>query len=1144
MTLARTAVVALVLLLAQHPGNTASTDRQDPGGRRAAGADPVVHQRLQVRIDPTTHEIAVTAEVRVPAGTAAPFEFELSGALRIATAEPAIAVVARDARAGFVGNNAAGSGAPRVSRYRLSSLPADGRLRLSYAGPMRNALSAQKEEYARGFRETAGWVGTEGVYLAGSSYWHPQVDRGLYTFDLEVTAPAGWHVISQGSGTSRGEDGTARWRSDAPMDEIYLTGGPLQVWRDQAGRVETLVYLRTADPPLASRYLEATRQYLDMYSRLVGPYPYDKFALVENFWETGYGMPSFTLLGSSVIRFPWILTSSYPHEILHNWWGNGVFVDYARGNWSEGLTAYLADHLIQEQRGQGAEHRRATLQKYLSYVGDHEDFPLADFRGRESAATEAVGYGKMLMLSHMLRLRLGDEAFRGFLARFYREHRGKRASFADLQAAADAEARQPLAPFFEAWVARPGAPALALGRVTVRQDGTGFVVDGTLEQRQTEQPFPLDVPVVVQTEGGLTRATVSMTGRTQPYSVRTETRPLLAVADPQFDVFRRLDPREVPSSIGQIFGAPEVTVILPSAAAPDRLAAYRELAGAWQSDSHKLTLRLDTEATALPTDRPVWVFGLDNALAATLLGALPGTTMEAGALTLGGQRVPRDGHAVVLTARHPANDALAVGLIDVGPRPAFGAVARKLPHYGRYSYLAFEGDEATNTVKGEWAPLGSPLRVDLRPAGQQSQPLPPLAMPARKPLAELPAAFSQDALTKHVTWLAAPEREGRGLGTPGLEAAGKYVADQFTAIGLEPGGDNRGWFQRFTIQKGPAGTPVETANIVGLLRGAKAEWKDQSVLVTAHYDHLGRGWPDAHQGDAGSVHPGADDNASGVAVLIELARTLAAGERPDRTVVFVAFSGEEAGLRGSAWYAEHPGDFPVAKVMGVVNIDTVGRLGSTGRVSVLGAGSATEWPHIFRGASFVTGVESVSVSGNAEASDQRTFLERGIPAVQIFTGPHTDYHRPGDTADKVDGAGLVKVATLVREAVVYLGGRAEPLTVTITGAPKTPAGAAGGPPTAQGAAGAAPARRVTFGTVPDFAFEGPGLKLSGVTPGSPAEKAGLLAGDVITRVADRPIASLRDFSEVLKTLGPGQSVPVVFTRGGQEQTVAVRVAER
>ena len=174
-----------------------------------------------------------------------------------------------------------------------------------------------------------------------------------------------------------------------------------------------------------------------MYRSLIGPYPYAKFALVENFWETGYGMPSFTLLGPSVIRFPFILTSSYPHEILHNWWGNSVFVDYGQGNWCEGLTAYLADHLIQEQRGTGATYRRNTLQKYRDYVTSGRDFPLTEFRSRHSAATEAVGYGKMLMGAHMLRLKLGDQKFVQFLQRFYREQRGKVATFADFRRVAE-----------------------------------------------------------------------------------------------------------------------------------------------------------------------------------------------------------------------------------------------------------------------------------------------------------------------------------------------------------------------------------------------------------------------------------------------------------------------------------------------------------------------------------------------------------------------------------------------------------------------------------------------------------------------------------------------------------------------------------
>jgi hypothetical protein len=207
------------------------------------------------------------------------------------------------------------------------------------------------------------------------------------------------------------------------VDEITLVGGPLVVYREAAGAVEALVYLRQKDDALAAKYLQATAQYVEMYRGLIGPYPYGKFALVENFWETGYGMPSYTLLGPQVIRFPFILTSSYPHEILHNWWGNSVFVDYESGNWCEGLTAYMADHLIQEQRGAGEDYRRDTLQKYRSYVREGRDFPLTEFRSRHSAATEAVGYGKTLM-SSTCSASGRRRHFRKWAARFYRSSGG------------------------------------------------------------------------------------------------------------------------------------------------------------------------------------------------------------------------------------------------------------------------------------------------------------------------------------------------------------------------------------------------------------------------------------------------------------------------------------------------------------------------------------------------------------------------------------------------------------------------------------------------------------------------------------------------------------------------------------------------
>ena len=182
-----------------------------------------------------------------------------------------------------------------------------------------------------------------------------------------------------------------------------------------------------------------------------------------------------------------------------------------------------------------------------------------------------------------------------------------------------------------------------------------------------------------------------------------------------------------------------------------------------------------------------------------------------------------------------------------------------------------------------------------------------------------------------------------------------------------------------------------------------------------------------------------------------------------------------------------------------------------------------------------------------ESSDQKSFIDRGVPAVQIFTDPHPDYHRPGDTADKIDGPGLVKIATFVKEGIAYLGERAEPLTNTIAsmkGAAPAAAAAPGAAAAPAGQPAAAGARRVSFGTMPDFAFPGPGVKVAGVTPASPAEKAGVKEGDVLLKIDGKDVANLQGFSTILRGLASGQTVKVILSRAGAEQTLDVTVVER
>ncbi len=809
---------ALGALLAATLAAGAASAQAPPPASPAA-----VHHDLDVSFVPATGFLRVTAKVALPEG-ASP-ELLLNGALKVTRSHPSLEEVPLGDVAAFFGNNAAAEEPSRrvtLKRYRAAGAPAA--LTLTYEGIVRNELTAPKEEYQRGFRETPGTIGPEGIYLAGSTFWVPVLGEALASFRMTARVPDGWQLVSQGDGTARGADGLARWDSKGPVDEVYLVGGPLTAYRDRAGDVETLAFLRTKDDALAAKYLAATAQYLEMYRGLIGPYPYGNF----------------------------ILASSYPHEILHNWWGNSVFVDYAKGNWCEGLTAYLADHLIQEQRGKGEEYRRGTLQKYLSYVRDGRDFPLTEFRGRESAATEAVGYGKALMGFHMVRRHLGDAAFRKTLARFYADFRGKRATFDDFRRTAEAVAGKPLSALFDPWVTRPGAAELALGPATVARTDAGWTVSGTLRQAQKDVPFALEVPVAVVTEKGTVRKVVPLDGREARFEVATEAEPLGLAADPQFDLFRKLDPREIPPSIGQVFGEPKVLAILPAGLSAEEDAAWRALLSGWKTPTHEIEVKGDAEVAALPGDRAIWVVGKGNRFA-SLFAKQDGLAFGAADLTALGEKVALAGHTFVLVSRHPGDPGKAAGWLFGEPLAALPGLGRKLPHYGKYSYVGFEGTEPVNVLKGQWPESDSPLRADLRPVERRGTPIPALAPDVRKALAELPPAFSQARLAAHVAALAAPALEGRGLGTPGEKGAMEYVAAEMKAAGLSPAGDDGGYFQRFRVEATGNGTPADVANVVGLLPGSDPAWKDESVLVVAHYDHLGRGWPDARKEFAGQV---------------------------------------------------------------------------------------------------------------------------------------------------------------------------------------------------------------------------------------------------------------------------------------------------
>jgi aminopeptidase N len=590
---------------------------------------------------------------------------------------------------------------------------------VSYEGSIYEAVEPAVSGQVPGSGAATGIVFENGVFLSGSSGWYPNLGPGLLTFTMEVQLPAGWDAVSQGKRTRHdlgGNVNVVRWNSPEPQEEIYLAANRFFEYVKPGNRATAMVFLRSPDRRLAENYLNATSQYLGLYSRLIAPYPYTKFALVENFWETGYGMPSFTLLGPTVIRLPFIITTSYPHEILHNWWGNSVHPYYEQGNWSEGLTAYLADHLMREQRGEGREYRLATLQKYADYVLGGKDFPLTQFWSRHSPSTEAIGYGKGLMFFHMLRLELGDTAFKKGLREFYKKYKFQYASFDNIRISFEAVSGRNLKKEFEQWVARTGAPQLKIDMPKVLFADKKYVLTARLEQIQPGDAYDLRIPVAV-TLAGRERAfqtIIKMKNRKSDFTITVPAAPIRLDVDPEFDVFRRLDRRETPPTISQALGARKMLIVLPGTIDPELLKAYRAFALALAgSGPDEAVVKLDSDIGDLPQDRAVAVLGWENRFASSAGRLLSpyGVSLNPGSVRIGKHDVRRKNHAIVFSARPEQGSNYALLFIASDLPDALPGLARKLPHYHKYSYLVFDGKEPMNIEKGIWPVGKSPLTV-------------------------------------------------------------------------------------------------------------------------------------------------------------------------------------------------------------------------------------------------------------------------------------------------------------------------------------------------------------------------------------------------------------------------------------------------
>ena len=479
--------------------------------------------------------------------------------------------------------------------------------------------------------ETSGHIGPEGVYIGPETAWYPDLADSLAVYRVRVTTPPKWETIGQGSMSGRDVTpaGTiTAWDTRTPAEGLTLTAGQYMITTRMCDGIETATYLYPEEHSLAELYLGSACSYLRAYTALLGPYPFPRFSVVENFFASGLGLPSYTLLGTGSIRRRYIQPYALGHEIVHSWIGNYVYNDHG-GNWVEGLTTYLANYYwyeLQGDREKARDERRLMLFTYAVYVSPQRDYPIAQFKQKVDQRDSAIGYSKAAMVFHMLRREIGDEAFFGALKQLVARYGGRHTRWGDLETLFSKTASRDLHPFFAHWIEQSGALSLSDG------------------------------------------------------------------ADPDFNLFRRIPRTELPAMLNLFVTDPQRVIILPSGDTkvlePYRQIAERvsmqEGVKTWAASDTELP-RLDSASILLlggPAAGPV--FNWANK-------ALPeGTKMEPEGFRIGGKEYRGAGNALLLSVRNP-DDPTHVVSIFYGLAPdAASAIAPLLFFYGWNTYVVFE----------------------------------------------------------------------------------------------------------------------------------------------------------------------------------------------------------------------------------------------------------------------------------------------------------------------------------------------------------------------------------------------------------------------------------------------------------------------
>ena len=551
-----------------------------------------------------------------------------------------------------------------------------------------------------------GLISPQGIALTDA--WYPQVEAKSL-FHLQAAIPANFSAVSEANSieTASWPGGrTVNFEFPRPLAYLHFIAGPYEVTKKTFSSGKTIyAYFFKEDAGLAKSYLDKGLGYLQRYEKLIGPYPYKRFSIVENRLPTGYAMPTFTMLGQSVARLPFIVDTSLGHEILHSWFGNAIGVDYRQGNWCEGLTTYLADQAFAVDRHKGAEYRKSQLLKYANYGRDDLGGAIRDFIGGEAQpnptrrAQRAVGYGKTAMVFHMLRLRVGDKIFYKALRDFYQNMDGRDANWQDIAASFKEAGAANLDGFFEQWLERKDVPAIKAEKFSLDEVKGELRLKFTLVQG-TKKTYDLDVPIIIENSGENLRQVIHLSAKTKEVTLTLDQYPLRLLIDPDYDLMRKLSDDEMPPVWSWYEGATKKLAVVNSSAEYDIYDSY--------------ITKLEKEKASISAADEV----SDEDLAAGAVVFL-GTSGPVARGLFANPAYPAGGFTVDVR-KNPLNPKSPAVLMRAADPNELRAGLRKLRHYGKYSYLHFEHGHVTEKRIAP-AAMGMIYVLSPEPAGVKVQ---------------------------------------------------------------------------------------------------------------------------------------------------------------------------------------------------------------------------------------------------------------------------------------------------------------------------------------------------------------------------------------------------------------------------------------